>query len=182
MSLSTASDCNLKWRGFAEPADRFAALCDYAKTQGVKLILLTGASSDKAAFVNECLQKHPLMRVNLGLELSKCLLDVPKDDLGMAASDYLRMVGDDQPVLLENIDILFDPGMDLDVLEALKHASRSRLLCADWRGPASRLNRRLTYAPDDYLERQFPFDSEIIVLDESGYLFPEGLSKETRLT
>ncbi len=167
------------FNGMSEAIERFAFLCERAEMRGIKLVLLTGTSPQKANFVEACSQRYPsLMRVNLGLELSKRLQDEPKDVLGISTNDYLQMVGGEQGVLLENTEILFDPGMGIDVLNTLKMAARSRLMCVDVRAGVSRLRGCLTYAPDDYLEHKILFDSEFIILDESGFTFPEKFIKK----
>lgn len=179
MCFDAKTDETFSWPGLASGGCiHFASICDFVERQSVKLIALTGDSPSKAAFVEACLNVRPMARMRLGRALSTILRDIPTDELGMTTRKYLNRVGDTQPILLEDVEILFDPNMGVDVLAALKYASRSRLLCVDWPGTLSCGANELTYAPGDVPERRFHLDPEIVVIDESGEVAPKKFSTE----
>jgi len=77
----------------------------------------------------------PLLNVNL--ELTKLLLDVPLKKRALEAVRLLQHIieGQNAPVLLlDNLEILFDPSLSLNPLACLKNLSRHRVIVAAWAG------------------------------------------------
>ncbi len=140
----------------------------------VRLLLLSGNSDAKSAFVDGCLPPGEVPRIHLGLELSRLLAPVPPPSRAMRTMDFLNDAPCGGVVLFTDIDILFDPGMDIAPLDAFATIARNRTVCVDWPGPFDFPSRRLSYAePGDPAFREFTLPSQICVLDESGATCPD---------
>jgi hypothetical protein len=100
-----------------------------ASVGGGKTILLSQLRKDDG---------FPLVNVNL--ELSKLLLDVPVKRRGIEAPRLLQEIIDIQNapvVMLDNLEVLFDPSLSLNPLTCLKQLSRHRVIIASWTGSIS---------------------------------------------
>jgi hypothetical protein len=74
-------------------------------------------------------------RLNLSLALSQRLLDTPSRQVALAASQALGdLLAGSGPLLVDHIELLFDPLLQIDPLRALKLASRRRRLLVVWPG------------------------------------------------
>lgn len=110
-------------------------------------------------------------RLNLSLALSQRLLDTPSRQVALAASQALGdLLAGDGPLLVDHIELLFDPLLQIDPLRALKLASRRRRLLVVWPG---RLDDggALTYAEPGHPEyrRHDPADlADVAVLDAAA--------------
>lgn len=77
------------------------------------------------------------------------------------------------PCCFYNLEILFDPGMKLDVLTSLKTLAKGRELYVDWPGEWKAEEQCLTFAePNDPVYRAYPVDAEVGVVDLSGETYP----------
>ena len=114
------------------------------------------------------LQGTPVINVNL--EMSRALLEVPRAQRGATAPRLLKEIvevtaGD--AVVLDNIEILFAPDLKLDPLRALRQLSRDRTLVASWNGRVE--GGRLLYAEPSHPEyRDYPAQGLTLVLAKGG--------------
>ena len=78
-------------------------------------------------------------RINVGAELSRRLLDLTERDRPLRADELLRrVIGDgNDPALLDNIEVLFEPTLQADPLALLQSVSRDRTVVAAWPGSVS---------------------------------------------
>jgi len=146
-----------------------------AEGRGVKLLLLTGESQGKPDFVRDCLTGHDVVLVKLGIELSPKIVGLGSDSIGCETRDFISDLHEDGPVCLDEIELLFDPGMDINVLSVLKYAARTRLLVVNWPGSLDTDGGVLYFARGDVQQKSYSVDSEIIVFDESGTILPENI-------
>ncbi len=73
--------------------------------------------------------------LHLSLGLSQRLLDTPRRQIALAAPQALGdLLAGDGPLLVDRIELLFDPLLQVDPLRALKLASRRRRLLVVWPG------------------------------------------------
>lgn len=107
--------------------------------------------------------KHPY--VNLNLELSQRLLDLTERQRVMRVS---RLLGDivnsyqEQAVLLDNTEILFDTSLKQNPLLLLQGVSRNKVIVAAWNGTVEK--GHLTYATLDHPEyRRYPMRDLVLV-------------------
>lgn len=139
-----------------------------------KLVLLTG-SRDARAAAEKVLQAVPgCVVLNLSLALSQRLLDISSQQRPAQAPIVLaNVLAGEEPVMLHEIELLFEPTLQLDPLRALKAASRSRILFALWPGVFEGGN--LTYAEPGHPEyKQYrPADLEDILVVPAADLIKE---------
>ena len=74
--------------------------------------------------------------VNLGVELAKSLVDSPPARRSAAAAEATAklLTQHSDVVVVDNIEVLFEPSLKLQPLELLKQASRSATLVVAWPG------------------------------------------------
>ena len=135
------------------PADLEEAL-RAAKGQYHRLILLVGsAGSGKTPLLRELSQRHGFPTINLNLTLSKRLLDLTVKERPLRVSRILSAVVADhlaEIILLDNIELLFEPSLQQSTLACLQALSRNRTIVAAW--PGTYDGRFLTYAEPGHPE------------------------------
>lgn len=116
-----------------------------------KLVLLTGSRDARVAAEKTQRAVPGCVVLNLGLALSQRLLDIPSQQRPAQAPIVLAdVLAGQEPVALHDIELLFEPALQLDPLRALKTASKSRVLLALWPGAFEGGN--LTYAEPGHPE------------------------------
>lgn len=129
-------------------ADEVRAQVDTARSLYNRLVLVVGhAGSGKTAVLRALCERQGLPYVNLNLILSQRLLEHPSKARPLMLRGVLEEVlakEGAEVVVLDNIEILFDPGLKQDPLRLLQLASRNRTIVASWNGDAS--GRTLSYA------------------------------------
>ncbi len=127
---------------------------EQAKRQYFRLILVVGeAGSGKTGFLQQASKLHDCEVTNLTLELSKRLLDLTRSQRSRQAEKLLKEIiegvkGD--PIFLDNTELLFDVGLELEPLRLLQLCSRNRVVVASWNGLYS--NGSLSYAEPSHQE------------------------------
>ncbi len=109
-----------------------------------KLVLLVGSrASGKTRTLQEVQNRTGAPRINLSLELSKRLLTLSEKERAQKVSqifqdmlcEFHREDGTTfETVLLDDIEILFDPSLQLNPLQLMQLASRNRTLVVAWPG------------------------------------------------
>ena len=116
-----------------------------------RLVLLTGSQDARVAIENVQRIMPGCIMLNLGLVLSQRLLDISSQQRPAQAPIALaNVLAGQEPVMLYDIELLFEPALQLDPLRALRAASRSRILLALWPGVFEGGN--LTYAEPGHPE------------------------------
>jgi len=142
-----------------------------AAFQYFRLVLLVGPpGSGKTAALQSVAQDLRCQLVNVNLELSKRMLDLTR---GQRSRQIERLLKDviaavsGEVVLLDNLEILFDTGLEVDPLRLLQVSSRNRTIVASWNGNFQ--DARLTYAEPGHPEFiQFNHvEATVIALDAS---------------
>lgn len=125
-----------------------------ATSQYFRLVILTGLpGSGKTATLQAVAHRLGIQVVNVNLELSKKMLDLTRTQRSRQVERLLKEVIAADPgdvVLLDNLEILFDTGLDVEPLRLLQVSSRNRTIVASWSG--SYENRTLTYAEPGHPE------------------------------
>lgn len=110
-----------------------------AGSRYTRLVLLVGpGGTGKSATLRELANDLGLQPVNLGLELSRRLVDVPARRRPVAAADLAadlcRGDGADSVRVLDNTEAIFQPELRLDPLKLLQDSARNRSVVAAWCG------------------------------------------------
>lgn len=132
-----------------------------------RLVLLVGPEgTGKTRALREFAQQNAIPLVNLNLELSRRLLDVPRARRAMSTPPLLKEVAASVSgglLVLDNTEILFAPDLQIDPLRALQQLSRDRTVVSAWNGQAE--GGRLTYAEPGHPEfRDYPIQDLVLVV------------------
>ena len=139
---------------------------EQAAGQYFRLVILAGTpGSGKTAALQSVAQKLGCQLVNVNLELSKKMLELTRTQRSRQVERLLKEVIAAVPgdvVLLDNLEILFDIGLEVEPLRLLQVSSRNRTIVASWNG--SFRDGTLTYAEPGHPEfLQFKQTEAIVV-------------------
>lgn len=137
-----------------------------------RLVLVVGpARSGKSAGLRTFAERGGAPLINVSLELSSQMLELSERQRALRASQILgNVVKQDgaSTVLLDNLEILFDPSLQLDPLRVLLSLSRRQTIIAAWGGTIQRGNvARVTYAAPEHPEFRTYTVRDFIVVDLS---------------
>jgi len=148
-----------------------------------RLILVVGRHrSGKTAALREIASSHGWPLVNVNLFLSEALIDLTITQRALKADplmhEHLRQ-HDSDVVLLDNIEILFSPELQLDALRLLQCLARNRRLVAAWPGELN--NETLTYAEPGHPEFKRYVNPEAVLVNANpdGHLTQPTGSEES---
>jgi predicted ribonuclease YlaK len=146
--------------------EQLAAKADEVFHHYHRLVLFTGpAGSGKTATLQALCAKLGVTRLNLNLELSRRLLDMPAQHRAIHLSSVLEEIiaeAGGAVVVLDNIELLFDPALQQDPLRLLQNLSRNRTIVAAWNGLCQ--DGRLVYGESGHIEyRSYP-DRDLCVV------------------
>lgn len=135
-----------------------------------KLILLVGISAKTLLLraLAEHLQTAP---VNVGAELGHRLAVTPVLKRSFSTGELLREVANSvdskAPLLLDNIEVLFEPSLKVNPLDLIKRLAHSRCVVAVW--PGEMRDGHLVYASMGHPEyRDYNRDSVVIFETEQS--------------
>jgi len=156
---------------FLMPVEQIMQLINQATGLYYRLILVVAPSSrGKTRLLQEVhkLTGAPLLNVNL--ELSRRLLDFTERQRALRLSRLLSDIVNapqNDVILLDNTEILFDAALRQDPLRLLQGLSRNKTIVAAWNGCFE--NGYLTFAKPDHREyRRYPVRDFLVVnLDSS---------------
>lgn len=118
-----------------------------------RLVLLVGESgSGKTNVLRDIAEELGAPVINVNLALSGELLELTTKQRSLRLPGILNQVADQiqSPVILDNLEILFDKDLQQDPLRLLQSISRNRTLVASWNGSIS--SGRLLYAEPGHPE------------------------------
>ncbi len=136
-----------------------------------RLILLVGkAGSGKTSALRDLAQNSGQEVININLEISNKLLELTAKQRTLRLPEIMGQVIENlpSPILLDNLEILFDTHLQQDPLRLLQSISRNRTVLATWNGEIS--NSRLLYAEMGHPEyRSYDsVDALIVSMDGSA--------------
>lgn len=143
-----------------------------AKGSYCKLVLIAGSSgSGKTHFMRNISKSDANPYLNLNLELSRKLMDLPIDkrslELPGCIEEILSSFSDDV-IFLDNTELLFAKEMGIDPLRLLQSISRKKTIVASWNGLYD--GKTLVYAepghPEYKLYKQSDIDAVIYSMSE----------------
>ena len=114
-----------------------------------KLILLVGPSrSGKTQLLRQLGAKLNLEPLNVGMQLGRRLAATPNNKRGFSAGELLREIADkkrtEDPLLLDNLEVLFEPSLQVNPLDLIKRLAHFKRVVAVW--PGELRGDRLVYA------------------------------------
>lgn len=151
-------------------ADQIIAKINQANELYHRLVLIVAPSgSGKTAALQEVARRMDLQRINVNLELSRCLLELTERQRSLQVP---RLLGDiatkhGEVILLDNIELLFDVSLMLDPLRLLQSIARNQTVVAAWNGSVDKTF--LTYAAPDHPEyHHYPARDLLVASPESA--------------
>lgn len=109
-----------------------------AANQYFRLVILAGIpGSGKTAALQSIAHEAGCQVVNVNLELSKKMLELTRTQRSRQVERLLKEVIAAVPgevVLLDNLEILFDTGLEVEPMRLLQVSSRNRTVVASWSG------------------------------------------------
>jgi hypothetical protein len=121
-----------------------------------RLVLVVGpVGSGKTPLLRALCHQQDIPYVNVNLALSQRLLDLTSRERPLRVRRLLEDVVGGQPgdiVVLDNVELLFDPALRQDPLACLQALSRNRTLVASWGGAYTQ--NVLTYAEPGHPEHR----------------------------
>lgn len=133
-----------------------------------KLILLVGPSrSGKTQLLRQLGAKLNLEPLNVGSELGRLLAATPNNKRGFSAGELLREIADKDraadPLLLDNLELLFEPSLHINPLDLIKRLAHSKRVVAVW--PGELRDDRLMYADMSHPEHRNYSSDGVVVLE-----------------
>ena len=136
-----------------------------------RLVLLVGeAGSGKTSVLRDVAKDFGTEVVNVNLALSAELLELTAKQRALRLPGILDQIVDKEqsPVVLDNLEILFDKDLKQDPLRLLQGISRNRSVVASWNGKAT--EGKLNYAEAGHPEyRSYDLvDLTVVGMDETA--------------
>ena len=133
-----------------------------------KLILLVGPSrSGKTQLLRQLGAKINIEPLNVGMELGRRLAATPNNKRGFSAGELLREIADkertEDPLLLDNLELLFEPGLQINPLDLVRRLAHSKRVVAVW--PGELRGDRLVYADMSHPEHRDYSRDGVVVLE-----------------
>lgn len=133
-----------------------------------RLVLLVGATgSGKTEVLRDIAEEFGSTVINVNLAISRELLELTSKQRALRLPGILDQVVNQiqSPVLLDNIEILFDKNLKQDPLRLLQGFSRNRTIVASWNGTMH--SGKLLYAEAGHPEYRSddPGDAQIVEMD-----------------
>lgn len=143
-----------------------------ATSQYYRLVIIAGLpGSGKTAALQQIASRLSSAVVNVNRELSQRMLEMTRSQRSRQVERLLREVIAGIPgdiILLDNMEILFDPELEVEPLRLLQLSSRNRTLIATWSG--SFMDGILTYAEPGHPEfQQFKQPDAVIISTTSQF-------------
>ncbi|MFA9439963.1 BREX-3 system P-loop-containing protein BrxF [Uliginosibacterium sp. sgz301328] len=133
-----------------------------------KLILLVGPSrSGKTQLLRQLGAKVNVDPLNVSLELGRRLAATPNHKRGFSAGELLREIADkerdDDPLLLDNLELLFEPSLHINPLDIVRRLAHSKRVVAVW--PGDLRGDHLVYADMSHPEHRDYSRDGVVVLE-----------------
>lgn len=127
-----------------------------AANQYYRLVLLVGRSgSGKTGLLQSVSKEKGYPLVNVNLSISQKMLELTKGQRSKRVERLFKELLDGlegDVVLLDNLELLFEPTLEIDPLRLLQMRSRNRTLVVSWNGTFE--NDALNYAESGHPEYQ----------------------------
>ena len=144
---------------------------EHAESLYHRLVLVVGPEgSGKTTTSMEVAERIDAPRIDVGLELSRLLLDLTERQRRIRVPELLGRIvtkAESNVVLLDNIEFLFDVALRQNPLGLLQRLSRRRTVVATWNG--SMEDGHIVYAVPGHPEyRRYPVDGFLVVGAEAA--------------
>jgi len=129
------------------------------------ILVVAPAGNGKTAVLQKVHQQIGAPLININLELSSRLLEIPERQRALQVLKILTDIVNTNKkdvLLFDNIEILFDISLKQEPLRLLQELSRTTTIIASWNGTIE--NDHLVYATPDHLEyRRHPIKDFLVI-------------------
>lgn len=138
-----------------------------------RLVLFTGPQGvGKTALLQAISKEQAYPLINVNLQLCKAMLELTRSQRTRQVERLFKIVvgaASTEVVLLDNLEVLFDPGLEVEPLRLLLNASRNQTLIAAWNGTFR--DGTLTYAEPGHPEfaQYKQVEALVVTLDHHGH-------------
>ena len=140
-------------------------IIDAAKLQRSQLIIICNQNKEKLMKQNN--NKYCIQNVNINLELSKKLMDIPKtkrsNRVRRCLTEILHKFNSDV-LWIERMQILFHPELEFDPIQFFQNVSRNKTIILSWDGEYK--NNKLIYAEPGHQEYRVFSEIDAQIFDE----------------
>ncbi len=148
-------------------ADQVIQKLEYIAELYHRLILIVGPSgSGKTQVLKELQTKLKAPIINISMELSRKMLDLTVRQRVLSLSRILQEIIDecqDEIVLFDNTEVLFDTNLKQDPLRILQNLSRKITIISSWNGSAT--ENHLMYAVPNHTEYRKYSNQDLIIIN-----------------
>jgi len=141
------------------------SLCS-AESLYYRLVLLVGQSgTGKSTILYKIAQELELSVINANLIISGKLLELTSKQRTLRLPSMLNEICSHakSPVILDNIEVLFDKNLMQDPLRLLQSISRNRTVLSSWNGTF--LQNKLSYAESSHPEFKSYENTDALIID-----------------
>lgn len=134
-----------------------------------RLVLLVGETgSAKTSILQDVADNFGTSVININLALSQELLELTVKQRALRLPKILAEILDNAktPIILDNLEVLFDNDLNQDPLRLLQTISRNCTVLASWNG--NFINGRLVYAEPEHPEYRMYESLDILIVDMGG--------------
>lgn len=134
-----------------------------------RLVLLVGETgSGKTDVLRNIAEEFGSSVINVNLALSGELLELTEKQRSLQLPGLLDQIADQAqaPVVLDNLEILFDKDLQQDPLRLLQSISRNRTVVASWNGTVN--SGRLLYAEIGHPEYRSYDSVDVLIVGMDG--------------
>lgn len=132
---------------------RLSEAAEQAQRSFHRLVLLVGPTgTGKTGILRRLAETQGCPCLNINLHLSQRMLEFPRSRRPRQVDRIFNAIVDEHRgnlLVLDNLEVLFDPSLQIDPLRLLKAVSRKQTLVAAWSGMFH--DGTLTYAEPDRL-------------------------------
>jgi len=150
--------------------DQIMDVLRHAPEQYYRLVLVVGpAGTGKTEALRDISARHNFPYVNVNLELSQRLVHLNTRQRSLSAFRELEQIvaRDVGTVTLDNLEMLFDPALQVDPLFCLQRLSRNSTVVAAWNGTI--VENQLRYAEPEHPEyRRYPVRDFLLAHSETS--------------
>jgi hypothetical protein len=129
------------------------------------ILVVAPAGAGKTAALHSVRDLTAAPLVNVNLELSRRMLELTERQRALRLPELLKDVigsGENEMILLDNIEVIFDVGLKQDPLRLLQGLSRNKTVVAAWNGTI--VENSLIYATQGHPEyRRYPIHDFLVV-------------------
>ena len=139
------------------------------------IILVNCEEAGKQDVLDKLASGRDIKQINLNLELSSRLLEFSIKQRPLKVTEIMTEIVEplSSPVILDKLDILFEPSLQTDPLALLKSLSRNKTIIAFWTGTMK--DNKLYYADPGYPEyKSYPIEDFVAIDAKPQECFSEG--------